>query len=185
VDLFAIAIILFILYTGHPPFNCANPQRDPHYQLLAQGKADLFWHQHSKSKPAGFFSEEFKDLITNMLQLNPNARLSLADCVGHAWMQGPIASAEQVRKEFAKRAEAIKKQKEEEAEQAAKQRAQVDPKRKAAVRAIKGEVENGPLDQFCAEDVLAQDTVLYSTYEPKDLLDMFQGELINKDIKHE
>lgn len=53
------------------------------------------------------------------------------------------------------------------------------------MRAIKGEVENGPLDQFCAEDVLAQDTVLYSTYEPKDLLDMFQGELINKDIKHE
>ena len=120
-----------------------------------------------------------------MLQLNPNARLSLADCVGHAWMQGPIASAEQVRKEFAKRADAIKKQKEEEAEQAAKQRAQVDPKRKAAVRAIKGEVENGPLDQFNAEDVLAQDTVLFSTYEPKDLIDMFQGELINKDIKHE
>lgn len=27
--------------------------------------------------------------------------------------------------------------------------------------------------------------MLYSTYEPKDLLDMFQGELINRDIKHE
>lgn len=31
VDLFAIAIILFILYTGHPPFNSANPVKDPHY----------------------------------------------------------------------------------------------------------------------------------------------------------
>lgn len=51
----------------------------------------------------------------------------------------------------------------------------MDPKRKAAVRAIKGEVENGPLDKFDPLDVLAQDTVLYSTYEPKDLIDMFEG----------
>lgn len=67
VDLFALGIILFILYSGHPPFNSAHPN-DPHYKLLAEGKADLFWNQHSRNKPTGFWSEEFKDLITNMLQ---------------------------------------------------------------------------------------------------------------------
>jgi serine/threonine protein kinase len=34
VDLFAIGIILFILYTGHPPFNQAHPTRDGHYKML-------------------------------------------------------------------------------------------------------------------------------------------------------
>jgi serine/threonine protein kinase len=100
VDLFALGIILFILYSGHPPFNSANPQ-DPHYRLLAEGRADMFWKQHSKSKPTGFFSESFIDLITNMLQINPCHRLSLADIVGHEWMQGPVADASSVRAEFA------------------------------------------------------------------------------------
>jgi serine/threonine protein kinase len=54
--------------------------------LLATNRADLFWKQHQNGKPAGFFSDEFKDLITNMLQLNVNARPSLADIVGHPWM---------------------------------------------------------------------------------------------------
>ena len=92
VDLFALGIILFILYTGHPPFNSANPNTDAHYKLLCEGKADLFWKQHSRNKTEGFFSEEFKDLITNMLQLDPVARLSLADIAGHAWMKGTLAS---------------------------------------------------------------------------------------------
>lgn len=106
-DLFALGIILFILYSGHPPFNSANPNTDPHYKLLAEGKADLFWKQHSRNKPEGFFSEEFKDLISNMLQLDPVARLSLADCVGHKWMQGTTATQSQVMHEFASRAKQI------------------------------------------------------------------------------
>ena len=66
VDLFALGIILFILYSGHPPFNMAHPN-DSHYKLLATNRADLFWKYHSTRKPPGFFSEAFKDLITNML----------------------------------------------------------------------------------------------------------------------
>lgn len=71
VDLFAIGIILFILYAGHPPFSSANPESDPHYKLLCEGKADLFWKNHARTKATHFFSEEFKDLITNMLQPEP------------------------------------------------------------------------------------------------------------------
>lgn len=68
VDLFALGIILFILYAGHPPFSVAMPQ-DPHYKLLATNRADLFWKTHAARKTEGFFTESFKDLITNMLQL--------------------------------------------------------------------------------------------------------------------
>ena len=91
VDLFALGIILFILYAGHPPFNNAEP-RDPYYKLLATNRADLFWKTHSGRKPKDFFSEEFKDLITNMLQLMPHQRLSIADVIGHPWMQGQIST---------------------------------------------------------------------------------------------
>ena len=65
-DLFALGIILFILYAGHPPFEKAHVN-DSYYKLLVTNRADLFWKNHSRNKPADFFSDDFKDLITNML----------------------------------------------------------------------------------------------------------------------
>jgi len=35
VDLFALAIILFILVSGHPPFNTAEVAADPFYKAIA------------------------------------------------------------------------------------------------------------------------------------------------------
>lgn len=66
VDLFATGIILFIMVTQHPPFSKADPN-DPFYKLLCMNRADMFWKAHSRNKPEGFFSEEFKHLITSML----------------------------------------------------------------------------------------------------------------------
>lgn len=122
VDLFAAAIILFIMYSGHPPFQRASPQ-DQHFKLLAMNRADLFWKAHSRNKAAGFYTEEFKDLITNMLQLIPTHRLSLADVVGHPWMQGQIATEADVQSEFANRFSKIKANAEAEQEQKAAQKA--------------------------------------------------------------
>lgn len=124
VDLFALGIILFILYSGHPPFSNADP-KDSHYKLIASNRADLFWKTHQTRKPAGFYSEEFKDLITNMLQLLPNQRLSMADIIGHPWMQGHIATHSEVKNEFVLRQKKINDDRAEEAERkiAAKQNA--------------------------------------------------------------
>ena len=46
VDLFALGIILFNLYSGHSPFNCARID-DSHYKLIANNRADKFWEVHS------------------------------------------------------------------------------------------------------------------------------------------
>jgi len=64
VDLFACAIILFIMVAQHPPFNTAQPN-DPFYRCLASERNDIFWRTHCRNKPDGdaFFSAEFKDLI--------------------------------------------------------------------------------------------------------------------------
>ena len=92
------------MLTQHPPFQMANCD-DMYYKLLATNRSDLFWKAHSNRKAAGFFSDEFKDLITCMLQLHPHQRLCMADVIGHPWMQGPMATGEQVREEFARRHE--------------------------------------------------------------------------------
>ena len=105
VDLFALGVILFILYSGHPPFSMAN-EEDNYYKLLATNRSDLFWKAHSnpQRKPEGFYSEEFKDLITCMLQFHPHQRLCVADIIGHPWLAtGGVASADAVRSEFASR----------------------------------------------------------------------------------
>jgi serine/threonine protein kinase len=183
VDLFALGIILFILHSGHPPFNQAHIQ-DPHYKLLSTNRADLFWKQHQNNKVPGFFSEEFKDLITNMLQYNPNSRPSLADIIGHPWMQGPIATPEAVRAEFANRHKILKQQQSAEATQKVAQRKE-HASQKQGVR--RGECINGvkmssvetkeeskdgvvfiKLEPY--EKVINKTTVLYSTYEPEYIL---------------
>lgn len=104
VDLFACGIILFIMFTQHPPFTKAEPN-DPFYRLLCANRADLFWKAHSKNKPNGadFFSEEFKHLITTMLQFDPSHRLSMAEVKAHAWFNGPVATLEDIQQEFAQR----------------------------------------------------------------------------------
>lgn len=77
VDLFAAAIILFIILSQRPPFASANPS-DPHYQLLAAGRSDLFWGAHNEAEAGNsIYSEDFKDLFVRMTSLNPKHRLSI------------------------------------------------------------------------------------------------------------
>lgn len=110
VDLFALGVILFILYSGHPPFSMAN-EDDTYYKLLATNRSDLFWKAHSNPtrKPENFYSEDFKDMITCMLQFHPHQRLCIADIVGHPWLaSGNTATPAEVRAEFARRHEVNK-----------------------------------------------------------------------------
>jgi len=76
VDLFASAVILFIMYGGTPPFSKADP-RDPYYKLIANNKHDTFWNAHARFKPQGFFSSEFKDLISQMITFDASMRPSI------------------------------------------------------------------------------------------------------------
>ena len=62
IDIFASAIILFIMVSEHPPFTTAQPI-DPFYRCLAAQRADIFWKTHLKEKEEDFYSEDFKDLV--------------------------------------------------------------------------------------------------------------------------
>lgn len=81
-DLFSLGVILFILYTGHPPFHEAT-KKDSFYSFLFNNRAEKFWRAHENIKSRGFFSDSFKQLVTLMLQPEAHNRPGIADIVGH------------------------------------------------------------------------------------------------------
>ena len=99
VDIFASAIILFIMVAQHPPFTSAEPT-DAFYKCLAANRADIFWKTHVSRKKADekdcFMSESLKDLIVSMLQLDPAHRPTMSEIMAHPWMRGDTPSKEEV-----------------------------------------------------------------------------------------
>ena len=100
VDLFAAAIILFVIMTQRPPFSSANPN-DPHYRLIAAGRAKLFWQAHAEAESGeDIYSEEFKDFFEKMMAMNPNQRPTMEQILAHPFMQGDVPSMEAIRQDF-------------------------------------------------------------------------------------
>lgn len=76
-DLFSSGIILFLMYAGNPPFGRAI-NGDAYWGALMQGRLNIFWGSHQKTKPQGFaFSNTFMDLINRMLAPHPQDRLTI------------------------------------------------------------------------------------------------------------
>lgn len=118
VDLFAAGIILFIFFTGHPPFNHAKAT-DSYYNLICMNNHERFWTYHARKKPNGinFFSPDFISLVNAMLAFDPTQRLSIAEIKAHPWYKGEVPTSDQVESEFSERkakvdAEVEKKKKE-------------------------------------------------------------------------
>lgn len=107
VDLFACAVILFIIVSGSPPFIKADPQSDAHYKLLCINRSDAFWEAHERNKPKengkSFYSDEFKNLMSAMFSLDPAVRLTLPEIKAHPWYNGPTLKLEELQAEFIER----------------------------------------------------------------------------------
>ncbi|KAM3136501.1 hypothetical protein pb186bvf_011459 [Paramecium bursaria] len=109
-DLFAAAVILFIMFAGSPPFSQAQPN-DAYYKMQIQGKNDLFWNYHAKHKGnANFFSQDFKELVSGLIHPNPEQRWNLAKIKASNWFNGPVASPDVVLQEFNQRKAIIDKE---------------------------------------------------------------------------
>ena len=72
-EIFGCGVILFIMYTASPPFERSVPN-DPYYKLIKDKNYNAFWNFHGKRRPAGFFTDDFKDLINKMLAYDPQER---------------------------------------------------------------------------------------------------------------
>ena len=56
-----------------------------------------------KEKDEDFYTEEFKDLVQQMLHLDPNQRPTMEQILAHPWMQGGEPSESEVVAEFRSR----------------------------------------------------------------------------------
>ncbi|OMJ93473.1 hypothetical protein SteCoe_3595 [Stentor coeruleus] len=115
-DIFSSGVILFLMLAHNPPFSKADPHDNLYRKISSHDP--MFWKIHSRCKPDSFFSEDFKDLIEKMLEINPEKRLDLGQVISHSWVLGQTASLNEIKEIVGKRMEKIK----ESAEQARLQR---------------------------------------------------------------
>jgi len=95
-DMFAIAVVLFMMITQCQPFDEAKVT-DKYYRLIAGNKPSYYWKIFEKVAP---ISEDLKDMLTGMMQLDPTARYTLDEILAHPWMQGETPSHDEIKKEF-------------------------------------------------------------------------------------
>jgi len=96
------------MYAGNPPFEKATPN-DPYYKLIKEKRFDIFWKAHCRKRPAGYFSDAFKEIFTKMVAFDPNERPKIEDIASHAWVREPICSHSEIKAEFTKRQEKLDK----------------------------------------------------------------------------
>lgn len=109
-DLFAAAIVLFTMMTGHPPFAKAD-LRDRNYRKLVLGDVKSFWQLHeSKIDSKNGFNSEFKELFTKMVDVDTSKRLSLLDIKTNEWFNGPVVTLDDIKDTFQLRFKILKSQ---------------------------------------------------------------------------
>ena len=78
-DLWSCGVIMYILLTGRPPFNGINEEEI--MKKIKDGIYDL------SKYPWGVISNDAKDLVKGLLQVNPSKRLNAKDALAHKWFQ--------------------------------------------------------------------------------------------------
>jgi calcium-dependent protein kinase len=71
-------VILFILLVGHPPFYGKNDEET--FQLVKKGEFTFPTEKWVK------ISEDAKDLVSKMLVVNPEQRISAEDAYSHKFL---------------------------------------------------------------------------------------------------
>jgi serine/threonine protein kinase len=72
-DMFAAGVVLFMMYTGGPPFFSAK-SHDRGYKHIRERNFTKFWQMHEKGKPEGFFPNSFKKLMNSFFSADASLR---------------------------------------------------------------------------------------------------------------
>ena len=86
-DLWSCGVIMYILLTGRPPFNGLNEEEI--MKKIKEGTYDMTRY------PWGIISDDAKDLIKGLLQVNPKKRFTAKQALEHKWFQNEKIKASQ------------------------------------------------------------------------------------------
>lgn len=81
IDLWASAVILFIMLVGLPPWEFAR-EEDPRYRMIVRGGLSRMLRTWDRP-----ISPQASDLLQRMLQEDPRQRLSLEEVRDHEWVR--------------------------------------------------------------------------------------------------
>ena len=80
-DVFSLGILLFGITIGNFPFHRAS-YSDEKYKFIIKKNYKRFWEYFDYIE----ISEEFKDLINNLICVTPSQRLSIEKILSHPWL---------------------------------------------------------------------------------------------------
>ena len=86
-DLWSCGVIMYILLTGRPPFNGINEEEI--MKKIKEGEYDMSRY------PWGVISNDAKDLIKGLLQLDPKKRYTAKEALEHKWFKNEKTKASQ------------------------------------------------------------------------------------------
>ena len=69
----------------HPPFTKAVAG-DKFYKPIGSGRPELFWQVMEKYKSPNYYSDDFKDLVNQMLALKDDQRIKMDGILDHPWL---------------------------------------------------------------------------------------------------
>jgi len=92
-DIYSMGILLFaFLCGGKLPYKEQTMYRGNDLLSLMINNKPLFWEKHCEmqTREQSFFSEDFKTLFENMVEVNPKKRASISDIKNSNWYNQPI-----------------------------------------------------------------------------------------------
>jgi len=117
VDIFSAGIMLFLFCNARPPFSAAETSDNVWKTFFLGNDMKTFWMEWTKMFKC-HFSKDYMLLVTSMLNPNATKRPDIDTILASNWMQGEMATDEEVRNDFLNRQkkvnEGIKHEKEEE-----------------------------------------------------------------------
>ena len=81
-DIFSLGVLLFVITIGNCPFLNASFS-DETYRYIIKKNYERFWEFFSDIE----ISEEFKDLINKLININPSQRLDIEQILEHPWIK--------------------------------------------------------------------------------------------------
>jgi serine/threonine protein kinase len=96
------------MVSNMPPFP-STQGNNSFFKTIKDNKFQSFWRMHTTSRTEGpeYYSDEFVNLVTGMLQVDPIHRFSISEIKQHPWYKGEVPSQIEIKENLDKRQQLV------------------------------------------------------------------------------